>query len=179
VVTGAVFAVQAQWRRAEVIGSLPAALEISSPAGGFPLVRDVSDAIVVGVRPAAALEVTGGVDRIPPYAARDFEPELRRSLERNGFTLLVGESAAGKTRAAYEAIHAKLGGFRLVMPSSREALAGLLPSLDTAGNYVVWLDDSERLLGAGGLTDLPSWHVFRLEFQEAEEHLAARQQPTG
>jgi hypothetical protein len=27
--------------------------------------------------------------------------------------------------------------------------------------------------------DLPSWHVFRHEFQEAEEHLAARQQPTG
>jgi len=28
--------------------------------------------------------------------------------------------------------------------------------------------------------DLPSWHVYKLQFQEAEEHLAARQQqPTG
>ena len=26
--------------------------------------------------------------------------------------------------------------------------------------------------------DLPSWHVFRLQFQEAEDRLAARQQPT-
>lgn len=28
--------------------------------------------------------------------------------------------------------------------------------------------------------DLPSWHVYKLQFQEAEGHLAARQQqPTG
>jgi len=28
-------------------------------------------------------------------------------------------------------------------------------------------------------SDLPSWHVFRHQLQEAEDHLAARQQPTG
>jgi len=153
VVTGAVFGVQAQWRhRIEVMNSLPAALEISSAAGGFPLVRDVSDAIAVGVHPAAAIVVPGGVDRVPPYVERDFAAELRSSLERNGFTLLVGESAAGKTRAAFEAMRLMLGGFRFVMPASREAFAELLPSLDTAGNYVVWLDDIERFLGTGGLT---------------------------
>lgn len=153
VVTGAILGVQARWRRrAEMISSLPAALDISSSAGGFPLVRDMSDAIAVGVHPAAALETPGGVDRVPPYVARDFEPQLGSSLERNGLTLLVGESASGKTRAAFEAMRLMLDDFRFVMPASREALAGLLPSLDTAGNYVVWLDDIERFLGTGGLT---------------------------
>src|SRR6266566_4363293 len=116
-----------------MITGLPAALEISSPAGGFPLVRDVSDAIAVGVHPAAALEIPGGVDRVPPYVPRDFDPRLRSMLGRNGFTLLVGESAAGKTRAAFEAMRLMPEGLRFVMPSSREALASLLPSLDTAG----------------------------------------------
>lgn len=187
VVTGAVFAVQAQWRhRAETMGSLPAALEISSSAGGFPLVRDVSDAIAVGVHPAAALEVAGGVDRVPPYVTRDFEPQLHRSLERNGFTLLVGESAAGKTRAAYEAMHARLGGLRLVMPSSREALADLLPSLDTAGNYVMWLDDIERFLGTGGLTVsvlhrilLPPAHTVVLATMRSHEYDRYRDRAEG
>jgi hypothetical protein len=187
VVTGAVLGVQAQWRRrAETIGSLPAALEISSSAGGFPLVRDVPDAIAVGVHPAAALEVAGGVDRVPPYVARDFEPELRRSLGRNGFTLLVGESAAGKTRAAFEAMHARLGGFRLVMPSSREGLVGLLPSLNTAGNYVMWLDDIERFLGTGGLTVsalhrilLPPAHTVMLATMRSHEYDRYRDRAEG
>jgi hypothetical protein len=49
VVTGTVLGIQVQWRRrAEVIGALPAALEISSSAGGFPLVREVSDAVEEG-----------------------------------------------------------------------------------------------------------------------------------
>jgi hypothetical protein len=129
-----------------MVSSLPTALEIFSSTGGFPLVRDVSDAVAVGVHPAAALEVAGEADRVPPYITRDFEPELHAALRRNGFTLLVGESTAGKTRAAFEAMRLLLGGCRFVVPSSREALLGLLPSLDEAGDYVVWLDDLERSL---------------------------------
>ena len=153
VATAAAFEVQDQWRRrTEVVNSLPAQLEILSPDGGLPLVRDVSDAIAVGVHPAAALGVGNEAERVPPYIARDFEKELRAALRQNGFTLLVGESTAGKTRAAFEAMRLELGHCRFVVPSSREALLGLSPSLDEAGDYVVWLDDLERFLGAGGLT---------------------------
>jgi len=152
-VTTAVLGVQAQWRRrSDVVNSLPVALEIASSRGGFPLVRDVSDAVAAGVHPAAVLEVAGEANRVPPYITRDFEPELHAALRREGFTLLAGESTAGKTRAAFEAMRLLLGGCRFVAPSSREALPGLLPSLDEAGDYVVWLDDLERFLGPGGLT---------------------------
>lgn len=153
VATTAVLGVQAQWRRrSDVINSLPVALEIASSRGGFPLVRDVSDAVAAGVHPAAVLEVVGEADRVPPYITRDFEPELHAALRRDGFTLLAGESTAGKTRAAFEAMRLLRSGCRFVAPSSREALPGLLPSLDEAGDYVVWLDDLERFLGPGGLT---------------------------
>src|SRR6266851_2079830 len=102
VVTTAVLGVQAQWRRrSDVVNSLPVALEIASSRGGFPLVRDVSDAVAAGVHPAAVLEVAGEADRVPPYITRDFEPELHAALRREGFTLLAGESTAGKTRAAF------------------------------------------------------------------------------
>jgi hypothetical protein len=38
----------------------------------------------------------------------------------------------------------------------------------------------ERLLALeASYSDLPGWHVYRLPFQEAEEHLSARQQTGG
>ena len=92
------------------------------------------------------------IDRIPPYVARDIEPDLHAALQREGFVLLVGESAAGKTRAAFEATRLLLGSFRFVAPSSRDALPPVLEILEETDNYVVWLDDLERFLGVGGLT---------------------------
>jgi hypothetical protein len=89
---------------------------------------------------------------VPPYVTRDIEPELHAELRHDGFVLLVGESTAGKTRAAFEAMRLLLRDSRFVAPSSREALPGLLHSLGETGDYVVWLDDLERFLGPGGLT---------------------------
>jgi hypothetical protein len=116
------------------------------------MVRDLSDPIAIGVHPAEAIEIAGAIDRLPPYITRDREPDLHAALRRGDFVLLVGESTAGKTRAAFEAMRLLLGDCRFVAPSSREALPGLLDSLDEAGDYVVWLDDLERFLGPGGLT---------------------------
>lgn len=153
VVTTAVLGAQAEWeRRANEVRRRPSAIAISSARGGFPLVRELSDAIAVGVHPATAVDVSGELDRVPPYIPRDIEPELMAALGNDGFVLLVGESTAGKTRAAFEAMRQRLGTYRFVSPSSREALPNLLEYLGEIGNYVVWLDDLERFLGSGGLT---------------------------
>lgn len=40
----------------------------------------MADPIGVGVHPAAALEITGVIDRVPPYITRDIEPELHAAL---------------------------------------------------------------------------------------------------
>ena len=145
--------VQAEWqRRSYLARSLPGALEASSASGRFPFVQDISDPIAMGVHPAAAVEVAGMIDRIPAYITRDIEPELHAALRRGGFVLLVGESVAGKTRAAFEATRLLLGRCRFAAPSSREALPALLEVLRDTGDYVMWLDDLERFLGYGGLT---------------------------
>lgn len=87
-------------RQAEAVRRRPRALEIPSPAGRFPLVRDLHDPVAVGVHPAETIEQDGAVDRVPAYITRDMEPHLHAALRRGGFVLLVGESTAGKTRAA-------------------------------------------------------------------------------
>ena len=144
---------QTEWRRrSEIIRHLPVSLEVSTKSGRFPLVRELSNPIAVGVHPAAAIEEAGMIDRVPPYVARDIEADLHAALQREGFVLLVGESTAGKTRAAFEATRLLLGSFRFVAPSSRAALPAVLEILKETDSYVVWLDDLERFLGVGGLT---------------------------
>jgi hypothetical protein len=153
VLTALMLGVQAQWRqRSDVIRQLPAALEISSVKGQMPLVSELSDPIAVGVHPAEAIEVNRAINRVPAYITRDIEPDLHAALRRSDFVLVVGESTAGKTRVAFEAIRLLQSNCRFVAPSSRDAIPGLLDSLSEAGDYVVWLDDLERFLGPSGLT---------------------------
>ena len=152
-VTGLLLGVQAQWRqRSDAIRQLPAALEISSGKGRLPMVRQLYDPIAIGVHPAEAIKIDRAINRVPPYIARDVEPDLHAALRRSDFVLVVGESTAGKTRVAFEAMRLLLSDCHFVAPSSREALPGLLDSLGDVGDYVVWLDDLERFLGPGGLT---------------------------
>jgi eukaryotic-like serine/threonine-protein kinase len=157
-VTAIAFGVQAEWRRhSEVVRRLPAVLQVSDTGGRFPQVRDVADPIAVGVHPAAPIEARGVIDRVPPYVPRDKEPELHAELRRGGFVLIVGESAAGKSRAAFEAVRLLCGRHSFAAPSSRESLPGMVEVLTEVGDFVVWLDDLERYLGTGGLT-LPLLH---------------------
>ncbi|MCF2525875.1 hypothetical protein [Yinghuangia soli] len=90
---------------------------------------------------------------MPPFVARDVSGRLQDLLQVEEFVLIIGESTAGKTRAAYEAMTAVLGDHVLVEPQNRDGLAA---ALDAAQNSrqpcVVWLDDLERFLGTGGLT---------------------------
>lgn len=73
------------------------------------------------------------------------------SPARGGFVLIVGESTAGKTRLAYEALRALRPNHALACPTPT-GLPVLVPAVQKERNCVVWLDDLERYLGTQGLT---------------------------
>ncbi|MBC6459857.1 tetratricopeptide repeat protein, partial [Actinomadura sp. HBU206391] len=133
------------------------------PGGRLPRVREVVDPIAVGVHPAplqepaagddGQLTVRGvGGDRVPVYVPRDVDVELRRVLGRGGFVLLAGDSTAGKTRAAFEAMRAVLPDHILIVPESRDGVAAAVAKAATVRRCVLWLNDLELYLGPGGLT---------------------------
>jgi eukaryotic-like serine/threonine-protein kinase len=132
--------------------------EGSITSGGRPLrVRDVSDPIRLGVHPAPVLHRHGQsevstAERVPVYVARDIDEELRATVARSGFVLLVGDSTAGKSRAAFEAIAAQLPDHVLIAPADRKALPAALSEAPAHRRCVLWLDDLESYLGAEGLT---------------------------
>ena len=66
--------------------------------------------------------------------------------------LLAGDSTAGKTRAAFEAMTATVADHVLICPASREAIAAAVGRAAQARQCVLWLDDLESYLGIGGLT---------------------------
>ncbi|WP_141585535.1 hypothetical protein [Actinomadura sp. WMMA1423] len=116
-------------------------------------VRDLDDPLAVGVHPAFTLVTdTGEIDRCPPFIRRERSGELEDALRFTGFVLVVGESTAGKTRAAYEAMRTCLPDHVFVRPPTRDDLPSALASAARHGKSVLWLDDLELYLGAKGLT---------------------------
>ncbi|MEU5893914.1 hypothetical protein ABZ835_45035 [Streptomyces sp. NPDC047461] len=109
------------------------------------------DPIALGVHRAAV--GPGMPADLPPFVRRDISDQLEDSLAPGRFVLLVGESTAGKTRIAYEAMLARVGGWPLIVPSG---VAGVSAALDATRTVrrsaVVWLDDLERFLGSDGLS---------------------------
>src|ERR1700722_3675953 len=91
--------------------------------GRLPFAREITNPVVLGVHQAAAVpatEVPESAAGIPAYVPRDVDGQLRECLLAGGFVLLVGDSTAGKSRTAFEALHA-LPGHVLVCPVDREA----------------------------------------------------------
>jgi tetratricopeptide (TPR) repeat protein len=130
-----------------------------TPGGKLPRVRDIIDPITIGVHPAphretpnSAEEEGQGGDRVPVYVPRDIDARLRGELACSGFVLLVGDSTAGKTRAAFEAVRAVLPDHLLVVPESREGVAAAVQKAAGLRRCVLWLNDLEGYLGTGGLT---------------------------
>lgn len=135
---------------------LPTQVLGARESGRLERVREMDDPVALGVHPAAVLErLVGGasaLDRVPPYVPRDVQEQLCAAVARGGFVLLTGDSTAGKTRAAYEAIRALTPDHVLIAPTGREAAAAVLPAVLEQRRCVVWLDDLERFLGPQGLT---------------------------
>jgi tetratricopeptide (TPR) repeat protein len=129
--------------------------------GRLPKVHAVDNPTWLGIHPSAAVAepaapgTVGGwttVDSVPAYVPRDIDGELRRCLAGNAFVVIVGDSLAGKSRAAYEALRAALPNHTLVAPNSRDALPHALGAARTERRCVLWLNDLEMYLGPGGLT---------------------------
>jgi tetratricopeptide (TPR) repeat protein len=124
--------------------------------GRLPAVSDITDPVRLGVHPAAdrtAVTHDGpAVAGAPVYVPRDVDSELRETLAAGGFVLLVGDSTAGKSRTAFEAVSATLPGHMLICPSDRDVIAAAVDRAARERRCVLWLDGLEHYLGAGGLT---------------------------
>ncbi|MEH1130366.1 hypothetical protein [Micromonospora sp. CPCC 206061] len=105
-------------------------------AGRFPRVRDVSDPMRVGVH--RAIE---GATGQPEYQQRAFDDKLDAVLRRGGVIVVHGPSAAGKSRAAYEAVRRTLPDRFFVMPTVIGALDEVLGLGGHIGDAVIWLDN--------------------------------------
>jgi thioredoxin-like negative regulator of GroEL len=89
---------------------------------------------------------------LPVYVPRDLDADLRTAItvaaEQGGLVLLVGGSSVGKTRAMFEAVRAVLPEWWLLHPADTQAVAEL--AADPPPRMVVWLDELQRYLDAGG-----------------------------
>ncbi len=116
--------------------------------GRLQRVRELRDPVLLGAHPAA----WDGSGQVPTYVARDVDDRVDEAVRAGGFVLLSGESTAGKTRVAYEAMRRVLPDHHLVAPVSREAVRTVVETVVDQRRCVVWLDDVERFFGAHGLT---------------------------
>jgi hypothetical protein len=121
------------------------------PSGKLPRVRDITDPVMLGTHPSTAVGADPST-KAPAYVLRDTDAALRTQLEHSGFVLLVGDSTAGKSRAAREAMTATLPDHLLIAPAHRDALPAAIAAAVAARRCVLWLDDLERFLGVGGMS---------------------------
>jgi hypothetical protein len=116
-------------------------------------VREIADPVRVGVYAAAPIESDDPAPaRTPPFIRRDRSPELERAVQRGGFVVVVGESTAGKSRAAFEAMRACLPDHAFVRPRNRPGLRAAVEVVQRERRCVIWLDDLQKYLGSDGLT---------------------------
>ncbi|MEU9034866.1 tetratricopeptide repeat protein [Streptomyces sp. NPDC048352] len=118
---------------------------------------------------------------VPPYVARDIDPVVRERMqaaaESGGALVIVGDSAAGKTRTLYEALRAELPGHRLVHPVQPGDVPLLIPGIVAAAEpCVLWLDKLHRYLEDGrcltphGLGELRRARAIVLATLDASAH---------
>ncbi len=125
------------------------------PGDGFPLTSGGHGPRVGDVAPKwfgmhPAIQVARPpAEWLPPYVRRDLDPELDELLRHGGLVVILGRSAAGKSRTAFEAIRRGLAGHELLIPRDAQALRILAESGITLRNTVIWLDEMDRFLRSG------------------------------
>ncbi|MFF3216766.1 hypothetical protein ACFYYB_39865 [Streptomyces sp. NPDC002886] len=114
------------------------------------------DPLRLGVHPAPDTDGSGD-GPLPVYLERPHDVTLRRRLghaAQSGstvFVLLVGRSATGKTRAAWEGVREALPDWPVLFPSDARELAAWTAQNGIDGRTVLWLDEAQRYLsGASG-----------------------------
>ncbi|WP_146073634.1 hypothetical protein [Amycolatopsis sp. CA-126428] len=111
----------------------------------LPKVADVS---LLALRVKRAVDTFDDRD-LPRYVPRDRDKDLEWAIASNGLVLLHGRAAAGKSRAAAEAIRRLRPGHDLLVPFDGPAMREIAKS--GLKDTVIWLDDLERFLVPGGL----------------------------
>jgi hypothetical protein len=118
-------------------------------SGGTREVTDITARVTAGELPAyvrrdADLEPDTGLRAVLSAAAAQSDPPVR-------LVVVGGESAAGKTRSAVEAMRAELPEWRLLIPCD----VATLRRYSALPRTVVWLDEVQRLLGEpGGIAEM-------------------------
>jgi TPR repeat protein len=114
---------------------------------------DVADPGVFGVHTAVADDTRGG--SLPVYLPRQRDADFDMACDEavtggRRLVLVVGDSAAGKSRSAAEAAHRHptLGARRLVVPILDGGLSRLLDAVSLDGT-LVWLDDLDKHVARG------------------------------
>ena len=114
---------------------------------------DVVEPALFGVHTAVASDVLRGP--LPEYLPRRCDGELDIACDESvaqgrRLVLVVGDSAAGKSRSAAEAVHRHptLGARRLVVPLLDGGLNRLLDEVSLDGT-LVWLDDLDKYVARG------------------------------
>ncbi|GAA2831602.1 tetratricopeptide repeat protein [Crossiella cryophila] len=140
---GRVLLERSQERRRALTGDV-----LGAGAGRLPRVREMDDPIALGVHRAAGL----GADRVPGYVRRDIQDRLDAAVSAGGFVLIIGESTAGKTRAAYEAIRRLCPDHLFLAPAGNLPFQSIVDTVRELRRVVLWLNDIERYLRPDGLT---------------------------
>ena len=135
---------RASQRRQEVGRAARAGLQDITGTGGLRLPT------------AATADLEARVHRavLPiPYIHRDEEDTIRAHLRARHPVLLIGSAMVGKTKMAARVIAEEFSSWPVAIPDSKTALAELDAQDVTLQGSVIWLDDIDRLIGAGGITD--------------------------
>ncbi|GAA1407909.1 hypothetical protein GCM10009662_42230 [Catellatospora coxensis] len=129
------------------------------PRRRVPAVHEVRDRLTFNIHAAIPLNEPASEalsDVYPTYIQRDIDITLRAWLKERthdaGLVVLVGPTAAGKSRTLFEALHAELRDWRLRMPTNGTELDDLIrhePNLDST---VILLEEMQDYFTSQPLT---------------------------
>ena len=104
----------------------------------------LDDLSVFGVKPASIAGEPPFLDYVPRDAEDELLEALDAAVESGRMLLVVGGSAAGKSRSLARALAARLADRRLVAPLERGLRDVVSAPVRELGQAVVWLDDVQR-----------------------------------
>jgi len=124
-----------------------------SLTSGIPRIRAIRDVTDFNVTPSRSHR---GLSRNaqPPYVRRDLDDKLEQLLREEQFVLIVGDSKAGKTRMAVEAVRRLFPDRLMVYPHSAESLVAILNANIVLNDSIVWVDELQDYLEKNALARL-------------------------
>jgi TPR repeat protein len=126
---------------------------------GLPTAGEIVGRALLGIHPSIPLPSDADsslAPDLPLYVPRDVDADLHAwvtaHMASGGFLLLVGPAASGKSRCAYELVHHMLSDWPIFMPSTAGQVTDYFGTDPALGRLVVWLNETQKFLGSGGLT---------------------------